>query len=101
MKVRVAASAPDAARDRRVEHIEPGFCRSRSDRAGGLDVDRRAVDQQGILGGMGKQPVLAEVDRADLRSGGQHRDDDLTSGGGYGGGCRSGSSLRGEALDRL
>ena len=41
--------ADDAARDRRVEHVEAGLGRRRGDQPRGLDIDRRAIDQQRAL----------------------------------------------------
>ena len=72
--------AGDAARYRRVEHVEAGGRGRGGDRPGGLDIDRRAVDQQRSVAGMGEHAVRAEIDRAHLRPRRQHRDHDLAGG---------------------
>ena len=78
MKVRVAASAPIVPPETGASSIcKPRLGRRRGDRARGLDVDRRAVDQQRARPGAGDDPVGAEIDRAHLRPGRQHRDDDI------------------------
>ena len=78
MKVSVpAVRAADAARHRRVEHQQAPRLRGGRDRARGLDVDGRAVDQQRAFVGVLDDAAGAEIDLAHMLAGRQHRDDDV------------------------
>ena len=78
MKVSVpAVGAADAARDRRVEHQQALRLRRRRDRARGLDIDGRAVDQQRAGIGVLDDAAGPEIDLAHLLPGRQHGDHDV------------------------
>jgi hypothetical protein len=84
MKVSVPAVAPPtAARNRRIDHLQPGLGRQLADMTGAVDVDGRAVDQQRALGDVGQHVVL--VDAAHVATGRQHGDHDLGALYGFGG----------------
>ena len=67
----------DAAGDRGIEHGEARLAGGPVDRAGGLHVDGRAIDEQGAGPGGGDDPALAPIDLAHMGARRQHGDDDL------------------------
>ena len=76
--------AGDAARDRRVEHLEATLRGRLHDRARAVDVDGRAVDQQSVGLGAGDDALVAEIDLAHVAAFRQHGDHELGRGGGLG-----------------
>jgi len=72
---RAAGRGGDPAGDGRVEEVEaPGLHRL-ADLAGGCDVDRRAIDEQGAGRGVGGNVILEHS--ANVLCGRQHGDEDL------------------------
>ena len=74
---RARRGAADAARDGRIEHVEALLGGCLGDDARALDVDGRAVDQQGTALRGVEDAIIAGIDSAHLRPGRQHRHDDL------------------------
>ncbi len=62
----------DAARHRRVEHLEPGIRRRGADLAGSGHVNGRAIDQQRIRVGAGDDPAVTQVYGFYMLAGGHH-----------------------------
>ena len=63
MKVRVPASAPATPPETGASSIAQARAAAAAcDRAGGLDVDRRAVDQQRCRAARGDDPSWSEID---------------------------------------
>ena len=68
-------SAADAAGNRRVEKLHPGFRRRGADLTGCVHVDGRAVDEQRAGTRRGDQPVGPKIHVADMLAARQHGDD--------------------------
>ena len=91
---RARRGAADTARNRRIDHVQPGLLRQGTDVPRAFDVDGRAVDQQRPLADIGQHVLL--VDRAHMLAGRQHGDDDFRVLHGLGSRC----GLPGTLVDR-